>query len=460
MKKILYILMIVPLVLGGWIITDRATFDRSAWLADFEQLKSATEQSYANLMWTRESKGVDLVALNDATLQALESANSNNQARKALKAFIAGFKDGHFHPESGPPRPIAELLAVFHRDEVSAIDLDMTGAVACSALGFRRVSHKLAIEGSAMTPASNTTFAAGTITTPSGRSFGVIRIPLFRQYEYGAVCERAWDTFKSARGGSCDEECRDNFEVIAKREVAQALADDARMLARDAKDGIIIDLTGNGGGTEWAEYAAAALTSKPLQPPRVAFIRHPHWGQRFDSEVKWLQSELAKAPAPDRRAVIEQWLAHNTALRDSAAVRCDVSAIWSDRTAQPACWNVVTPPASEADDEVRARAPYEGPLFILTDRHTASASEQFAATLVDNGVAKTIGEPTMGVGCGFTNDGNPITLENSKLVIWMPDCARLRGDGSNEFEGVKPDYPIEWGEKRLPALLTVLDKVR
>jgi C-terminal processing protease CtpA/Prc len=98
----------------------------------------------------------------------------------------------------------------------------------------------------------------------------------------------------------------------------------------------------------------------------------------------------------------------------------------------------------------------------MTDQHTASASEQFAATLVDNGVARTIGTKTMGVGCGFTNGGNPVTLQHSKLVIWMPDCARLRQDGSNEFEGITPDYAVDWGSdsaSKTQALLVALDQL-
>jgi C-terminal processing protease CtpA/Prc len=106
--------------------------------------------------------------------------------------------------------------------------------------------------------------------------------------------------------------------------------------------------------------------------------------------------------------------------------------------------------------------PYRGRLYIMTDARTASASEQFAALLIDNGVARTIGEKTMGVGCGFTNGGNPTTLKHSGLVIWMPDCARLRADGSNEFEGVAPDYPVAWGDDAAgttAALLQALDRL-
>src|SRR5688572_26730931 len=105
MKKLAYLLILAPLIGGGWIIQDRATFNRDAWLADFEQLKTATEQSYANLKWSRDAKQIDLVTLNTKTIQELNTAASNSAARKALAGFINGFNDGHFHIESGPPRP-------------------------------------------------------------------------------------------------------------------------------------------------------------------------------------------------------------------------------------------------------------------------------------------------------------------------------------------------------------------
>ncbi|MGQ0561469.1 MAG: hypothetical protein ACT443_06290, partial [Gemmatimonadota bacterium] len=54
----------------------------------------------------------------------------------------------------------------------------------------------------------------------------------------------------------------------------------------------------------------------------------------------------------------------------------------------------------------------------------------------------------VGVGCGYTNGGIDIKLRNSGLVIRMPDCARLRADGSNEYEGVKPDVVVDWGSSK------------
>lgn len=448
MKRFLLLLTgVAALVGGGWVVNDRATFDRAQWLADYQQLRSATEQSYANLRWSRTSKQVDLVALNANTLRQLRRATSNSAARRALANFVHGFKDGHFRIETAPPKPLAVVLDLFERDsEARPLKFAAAPAEACGALGFGRKQHELSVSGATLLDRS--TFASGLLTTPRGRHFGVIRIPLFQQREYGATCETAWDRFRTGRSGSCDETCQEQFEVYAKQEIAQALADDASALVQRGAQAVIIDLTGNGGGTEWAEYAAAALSAQPLRPNGTAFVRGRHWLKHFDENLR--------TAAGSARAEL-------LAMRDSASRVCDLSAIWTDPQAQPSCWNDVTlSPNVHPAQQHRYARPYRGRLLIMTDQHTASASEQFAAILVDNGVAKTIGEWTMGVGCGYTNGGNPITLKHSGLVIWMPDCVRLRADGGNELEGIRPDYPVPWGADagtKTRALLTALERL-
>ena len=422
MKKLMIILVgVATLTAGGWFADDRIRFDRTAWLSDYEQLRTGVETHYANLKWSRTSKNVDLVMLNQQALEQLQNATSNSAARRALHTFVAGFDDAHFHIERNPPRVLASLLGWFDDGtETPSINFGMTASDVCSTLGFAAKSHDLAVEGA--TPLNNSTFAAGMLTSASKRKFGVIRIPLFQQREYGTVCERSWPQFQAGQTGACDEECQDEFNVLVKHEVAQALADDARALMANGAESVTIDLTGNGGGTEWAEFAATALSPTHLQPPTVALIR---------------------------------------AISDSAHVACDLSALWKDRDAQPGCWNVVPSPGEPHEERPYAR-PYSGALYIMTDAATASASEQFAAMLQDNRVARTIGQPTMGIGCGFVNGGNPITLRHSRLVIWMPNCARFRADGTNEFEGIKPDYPVDWGSdnaSRTAALLGVLDQL-
>jgi C-terminal processing protease CtpA/Prc len=79
---------------------------------------------------------------------------------------------------------------------------------------------------------------------------------------------------------------------------------------------------------------------------------------------------------------------------------------------------------------------------VLVDQETWSAAEEFAALLQDNKAAVVIGSRTGGAGCGHTNGGTPTTLTNSGAVLELPDCVRVRADGSNEVRGIIPDVPV------------------
>ena len=90
------------------------------------------------------------------------------------------------------------------------------------------------------------------------------------------------------------------------------------------------------------------------------------------------------------------------------------------------------------------------PLVLLTDGGTASASELFAAMLRDNGAARLVGTSTLGAGCGHTNGGIPAMLKNSRAELKLPDCVRLRADGTNEVLGLVPDVLVPWRTRDSP----------
>jgi C-terminal processing protease CtpA/Prc len=89
-------------------------------------------------------------------------------------------------------------------------------------------------------------------------------------------------------------------------------------------------------------------------------------------------------------------------------------------------------------------------VFVLVDRGTASSAEYFTAMLSDNRAATVIGEPTVGAGCGYTNRGIPTVLKNSGARVKIPDCVRVRADGSNEVAGITPDVLIPWRRNDSP----------
>ena len=64
--------------------------------------------------------------------------------------------------------------------------------------------------------------------------------------------------------------------------------------------------------------------------------------------------------------------------------------------------------------------------------------------LRDNNAATIIGAPSGGAGCGYTNGGIQTFLKNIGARVKIPDCVRLRVDGSNEVAGITPDVLVPW----------------
>ncbi|PTT58952.1 hypothetical protein DBR34_16650 [Stenotrophomonas sp. HMWF003] len=54
-----------------------------------------------------------------------------------------------------------------------------------------------------------------------------------------------------------------------------------------------------------------------------------------------------------------------------------------------------------------------------------------------------VGSTTGGYGCGFMSPPPPRVLPHSQLRMRIPNCVRLRADGSDEVAGISPDLPID-----------------
>ncbi|MFC3032105.1 carboxy terminal-processing peptidase [Pseudoalteromonas fenneropenaei] len=107
---------------------------------------------------------------------------------------------------------------------------------------------------------------------------------------------------------------------------------------------------------------------------------------------------------------------------------------------------------------------YDGPLTVLVDRYSASASEIFAAAMQDYGRAVVIGEQTFGKGTVQQHKplGRAYDLYDNPLGSVQYTIAkfyRING-GSTQHMGVIPDVmlpsaidPAEWGESQEPNAL-------
>ena len=113
----------------------------------------------------------------------------------------------------------------------------------------------------------------------------------------------------------------------------------------------------------------------------------------------------------------------------------------------------------EVKQDVDGVTYYEGPMTVLVDRYSASASEIFAAALQDYGRALIIGENTFGKGTVqqhrqlgrlFDLYENPLGAVQFTIAKFY----RING-GSTQHKGVIPDIkfpsaiePGEWGESQ------------
>jgi hypothetical protein len=468
--------LLVVLATGvlAFLIWERLTFDRDAWIADYEQLRAHVSVHYANLRWVVDERGLDPVALDRQTMQRLHEADTAREARAAIVAFTEAFDDGHLrvHRIKLSKRLEAWWAELWAEDvEATALGSATPGSAACTALGFHEDQGGLAFgladaPGFTPLPASDRAFSAGTLVLDE-RRLGILRIASFDQHRYRSACVRAWEGFRERIDGECDEACVDDFVhlEVPDRLLAE-LSATVRALVEPGIDMLVVDITHNGGGTDWVDPAARVLSARPLPCPRLAFIRHPHWSDRLDGVLHEVEEDLRGEHPPEDRALLQR--AHDRLGRLVAEARetCDLASIWTD-PARPSCTNLVEdehyacgvfpvlPPGSLAAARTRGTlfkalrytfdpGRYDGPLHVLIDGHTGSAAEHFAAMLADGEAATLLGQRTVGSGCGYTNGGVPALLRHSGLRVDMPDCQRRRLDGTNELAGIEPHVRIDW----------------
>jgi len=453
--------------------------DTAAWLADFAQLKSAMSQHYANLDWAVERRSMQLGPLSQRTEAALRAATTEAAARAAIEAFLNGFGDGHLEvrwPTTTAPSD---------QDTVSRRPV-------CERLGYRRAQRGGGIRFEQMAgfrwlaSPDSVYFRAG-VMNAGGERIGILRIASFEDNIHPELCEEATRALGIAIDAPCNDACAERVERATANRLTAILERRIASLNELGVTRLLVDLTGNGGGSNWVEAAARTLTPVPLQGARVGFIRHPHYVRAFDARIERLVRDSAMSHG-DQRIPLARALAILRQQRWEAGVSCDRSGIWEGHA--PACSLVVTDPSRYSTGVLRYAAPdtnparadapstvagqfaedvgngccdlfyparyryregvYRGPLLVLVDGGTASAAEYFAALIADNGAGVVLGAPTFGAGCGYTDGGIPSVLRHSRGRVLMPDCTRYRSSGLNEVEGIEPHIPVLWRRNDTP----------
>ena len=92
----------------------------------------------------------------------------------------------------------------------------------------------------------------------------------------------------------------------------------------------------------------------------------------------------------------------------------------------------------EAEEDTDPAIAYSGPLAVLVDRYSASASEIFAAAIQDYGRGVVLGEPTFGKGTVQTVAPLDRDGKLGQLKLTIAQFFRVNGDGT-QHRGVIPD---------------------
>jgi hypothetical protein len=209
---------------------------------------------------------------------------------------------------------------------------------------------------------------------------------------------------------------------------------------------------------------ARQLTEIPLRAPASAMIRHPHARRPLLAADSLLAEDLGRADLPpSQRSLIDSARAQIARTARETETPCDLTPLWGGREVyctqlvRGALYSTGLLPYAEPGSLQGLRSAtvlfdpagyryreglWARPVLLVMDGGSASATEQFAALLVDNGAARVAGERSMGAGCGYTYGGIQLELEALRLTLRAPDCVRFRASGENERAGMAPDLPI------------------
>lgn len=394
------------LVAGGLLAIDLLTFDRQVWLDDYEQLKTDLATGYANLDWMVSARRMDLPALDRQTRGRLESAQSHVQAVLALRDFLRAFRDPHLKLVWGERPARSVIRSDWHRpttdtgpqsDGDTSADIQTLATVSdCRAAGYEAEDTTFELPFGALPDWQS--LADGPFAAGVSGELGVLRIAAFGEDRYLTQCEQVFVAGLDARA----------LQLRVRAALQRSLEQTLRKLQQAGARRLLIDVSGNGGGTEWVSDVIVMFTPRTLQ-----------------------RTEAVGVDAP-----------------------CDRCGIWHGETVCPAL------ATARSVATLDGRGLWHGDVLILADRRTGSAAEDFLVWLQGNGVARVIGERSAGAGCGYVNGGHRSVLKASRFDVLMPNCARLFADGRNEVEGVQPDLPLlvsdRKGEETIAELRTLL----
>ncbi len=426
-------------------------YDPAPWIEDARQIRAALGSRYANLDWLTIDRGLNLDTSFKAVEAGLAKTTSDAEARALLDRALASLADGHVQVDWSPAASAPKVSAPAAPPCADQRPFRPRPPVASGLPGWTPLDTG---EGAREFP--------GGLVTVDDHKIGVVQINIFMADP--AVCEAVAAKLKLPLDKPCDGDCSSKLDTAVYQELTDRFA--ARLAATKAAGAqvLLIDLAGNGGGREWAEIAARMVTSIRLKSAPVRLVRSPQAADQLDSlaldienniggergatkaallaEAKDLRRRAAEARKPcveGQPCALVIDAGYSSGVRASGDPLALADKPWGQSVFQPLKWSW-------------REGVWSGPLIVLVDGKSASASEEFAAMIQDNRAGIILGSPTLGAGCGHATEAGPVVLKNSGGRLSLPDCLRLRADGSNEIGGVEPDVLVGFRGTDGPAL--------
>jgi hypothetical protein len=414
------------------------------WLADLAQIRAAIDHDYPNRDWLTGEREVSLDLWFGRTAESIRGGRNDADARRALDKLIERFNDGHialrWPVEGGGGDPASSTRP-------------STVATFCTALGYD--AGKIMAGTASALPGyrpigDGSPFAAG-IVKSGETTVGIVRIGMFSPQGYPTLCKRAVATTHVAIDKACDATCEDRLHTEAYALMTRRLMTTVQRLRAAGAQVLMVDLSRNGGGSEWAEAAARIVSPIMLRSALIGVLPGEPWVRKWRTLAAKLRKD-ARGASPTDHATLLDLARQADATADGLAPCPDASCSRLAR-AGFASDLLAELPAGRFDGKTwgpqvfsPAQFPYRdgvwtGPVIVLVDNGTWSAAEQFTALLRDNAAAIVMGTRTGGAGCGHIDGATPITLARSKATLELPNCVRFRKDGANEVSGIVPDVP-------------------
>ena len=440
-------------------------YDATVWRADFAQLKGELQARYVNLAWMgSHESGVDVPSLVRRAQLALDAARSDAQAREALLTFVAGFHDGHLSALD----TLASSSGKAPEPAKAALNPD-DPATGCAGMGYTatRVAFSLPFESlqgvRLLGDGLDSVFRIGLVEA-GGRRIGLLRLQMFRDQAFPQACRRAWAELRKAGTPITREAVSEAAGNLWLADLAAQL----KGLKAAGAEAVIVDVGANNGGDDSGDWIPRLFGTRPIASSRLLIVDAPAGVPYLDEQIADLTEALQAKPGSKAQADLETALASFKSRKAAIGANpCDLSWVWRERRAwrDLGCRRVIEAgyadgplpglPAHAYGDPKTERAlawstavqglygAWTGPAYVLTDHRAFSSAEMFAATMQDNGVARIVGTRTGGDGCGFMGEGAPLVLAHSRLRFRVPNCIRLRADGTDEVAGVTPNLPID-----------------